>query len=1466
MGALETLTRLVQGAPSNAHAILTQQGWQQWLIPTLRTDTTRVLAKDSVKDRGTSIEAEAPDFEKVKQDLHEQARLLTRRLLRALLAHAVLRVADGSRAVTTTVDVIAAAAARGRLCGVKTTRGVLGDVFDAIDEDGETTDVEVVDSARTENLWRLLPLVDETVARAAAVATGCVTTNSAETMTNTHKQDPEFDEEDWHMLDGTWRVLEELANFGETTRREDGTALVGEEHSAHSTDASPKRATARVAALQRTAFHLAIVYVHAAPIKACETAAVSLEALLPALLPKPLAGEFQSAQKSSSSSARLHLFLTSLVRAETVFGRTDPARASLAARLAQSAASVGASLLEHAAPGGSSGSLISLGAGTVGELRNLRERISTQKAAEAAAEDAREARRAGEARRAAAVAAADAAAFAFSAEQLQERGLCDRRNASLAALCERERNRRATTAAALDEEAQVLDRRWRGLHRELGGETGPWAAGSARSLADGESCDEPEQSSNSNTKPTKPTYKWKLDKAQDASGRRLRLKRNYAFVEYKDEARGKDAFGGNKCQHQLHDTADDVSKALGDLVKHKKLGDHDHGDDPGDEDEEDVETKTAEPVEKKTSADEVADLSPEDKRKVRLSVGATLVNAKRAVCGRLDISRLWVHFVADEPEHCGTEIDVNAGDVPRSKKRFWRWPTSRIDEVHRSRYRLQHVAVELFLGDGGSVFLAFADVKTAKDVSLKICESRPRGDIVLMDRRKKLEAARRVQERWKNRQLSTFEYLSSLNVLSGRTRNDLTQYPVFPWVLRDYTSSDIDLTNKNVYRDLSKPVGALEPKRLREFIERYELLDSDPDANGEPPFHYGSHYSSQGSVLHFLLRLEPFTGLARQLQGGRFDHADRLFSSVAKTWDGCLRSTADVKELTPEFYCLPEFLVNHDGHELGVAQDGVPVHDVVLPPWANGSAHEFIRVMREALESEIVSTTIHEWVDLVFGTAQVGKEAARRHNVFHHLTYEGSVDLNAITDPTRRAAAEAHVMNFGQTPAQLFRKPHPKRAPPPVPAPALRCAPGRFELVTVVEPRRHSGRQRGSVTTTNDNSVAFIAVDSVVGNSSVVGHIGSFRVATVTADGTVGAHRMLVDSQKREYSLECDAFGGTNLAGSKRTNASVSPFAADANASQCMFSTLANGKVLVSCGHWDHGIRAVCVEDGRELQIATGHRDLVTCLAVANGAGAAKRAWAKSAGADCDDKDTDDNASVLVVSGSRDTTCCVWEASPPSGGGGWGVKSSKLSFLNGGGLGHRPKRTLFGHDDAVTCVAASSELDLVVSGGANGAVTLHALRAGRHLRFVKTGRGSSVRKGTESSSSNQGQALHDSQGGVPSWVHLTEAKVSSARVLVYCGDALFLSSHGINARCDAPPIASVTLTERICALCVTWDERFLVMGGEKGVVAIRTTHDLFPWARLDGANCAITAIAVAKGDGVVIGGLADGRIAVWAPV
>ena len=59
-----------------------------------------------------------------------------------------------------------------------------------------------------------------------------------------------------------------------------------------------------------------------------------------------------------------------------------------------------------------------------------------------------------------------------------------------------------------------------------------------------------------------------------------------------------------------------------------------------------------------------------------------------------------------------------------------------------------------------------------------------------------------------------------LNMIAGRTYNDLAQYPVFPWVVIDYNSETLDLSNPQVYRDLSKPVGALSPEKAMEVKQR----------------------------------------------------------------------------------------------------------------------------------------------------------------------------------------------------------------------------------------------------------------------------------------------------------------------------------------------------------------------------------------------------------------------------------------------------------------------------------------------------------------------------------------------------------------------------------------------------------------------------------------------------------------------
>lgn len=76
------------------------------------------------------------------------------------------------------------------------------------------------------------------------------------------------------------------------------------------------------------------------------------------------------------------------------------------------------------------------------------------------------------------------------------------------------------------------------------------------------------------------------------------------------------------------------------------------------------------------------------------------------------------------------------------------------------------------------------------------------------------------------------------------------------------------------------------------------------------------------------MRLPPFSTENQKLQGGQFDHADRLFNSVKDTWASAAgkSNTSDVKELIPEFYYLPEFLENRFNLDLGEKQSGEKVY------------------------------------------------------------------------------------------------------------------------------------------------------------------------------------------------------------------------------------------------------------------------------------------------------------------------------------------------------------------------------------------------------------------------------------------------------------------------------------------------------------------------------------------------------------
>ena len=150
---------------------------------------------------------------------------------------------------------------------------------------------------------------------------------------------------------------------------------------------------------------------------------------------------------------------------------------------------------------------------------------------------------------------------------------------------------------------------------------------------------------------------------------------------------------------------------------------------------------------------------------------------------------------------------------------------------------------------------------------------------------------------------------------------------------------------------------------------------------------------------------------------------------------------------------------------------------MTLPPWAL------------ALESEYVSMNLHHWIDLIFGHKQRGKAAEASCNLFYHLTYEGSVDLDsaAMHDEVMAKAVLSQIEHFGQVPQQIFTAPHPQRDPAKWPPPPL------LRLSSAALPCLHA-----------------LPVSAGVPVVRCHNH-GDASLMTVSAAGQIGVHTVLFD-------------------------------------------------------------------------------------------------------------------------------------------------------------------------------------------------------------------------------------------------------------------------------------------------------------------------------------------------------------------
>ncbi|TFK36229.1 hypothetical protein BDQ12DRAFT_737089 [Crucibulum laeve] len=419
--------------------------------------------------------------------------------------------------------------------------------------------------------------------------------------------------------------------------------------------------------------------------------------------------------------------------------------------------------------------------------------------------------------------------------------------------------------------------------------------------------------------------------------------------------------------------------------------------------------------------------------------------------GLLILGRTHIYMLDGVVENDDGEV-IDAHDAPKrllfvpgsiveldGPQKAQRWAHDQIATYRDKKFLFRDVALEIYFKDSRSLLVVFLDKKKRYDIDQRLSVIITRssesaamtgalrtplfgrmGPSVLSGfREDELSTATR---KWQAREISNFTYLSILNQISGRTPSDATQYPVFPWVLQNYTSQTLDLSSPESYRDLTKPMGALTPARREAASVRYSNLKSVD----EEPFHYGTHFSSSMIVCHFLIRMAPFTSMFKTLQGGDWDLPDRLFSDLPRAYDSAANDTrGDVRELIPEFYTCPEFLENSANLNFGVQQaTGERIHDVKLPLWARQDPLLFIVTNRKALESSYVSEHLPAWIDLIWGCKQRDEVSL---NVFHPLSYEGSIDLDSIKDDLEREATVGIIHNFGQTPRKIFSTPHPER-------------------------------------------------------------------------------------------------------------------------------------------------------------------------------------------------------------------------------------------------------------------------------------------------------------------------------------------------------------------------------------------------------------------------------------------------------
>ena len=188
----------------------------------------------------------------------------------------------------------------------------------------------------------------------------------------------------------------------------------------------------------------------------------------------------------------------------------------------------------------------------------------------------------------------------------------------------------------------------------------------------------------------------------------------------------------------------------------------------------------------------------------------------------------------------------------RDSETFLNFDLDDINFIFFRKYCFRNNSIEIFLENHRSYYFKFFDKKKRdnfiEDLLLVLnrnnknklfkqingIDEKNKGKIIgyYKDKNndKQFSSIYNVQNMWKNNEISTLEYFMWINIFGNRSFRDISQYPVFPWLLTNYEyNSDKELFTKGEIRDFGLPMGMLSideksKKREEGYIETYKMM------------------------------------------------------------------------------------------------------------------------------------------------------------------------------------------------------------------------------------------------------------------------------------------------------------------------------------------------------------------------------------------------------------------------------------------------------------------------------------------------------------------------------------------------------------------------------------------------------------------------------------------------------------------